>query len=217
MLDTQLTQFHRTHIKFCGITQLADAHYAEALGVDALGFVFYEKSPRYLSDKMAATICNQLLPFTTKVGLFVDATAGFVQQTLKTVKLDLLQFHGDESDNFCNQFQKPYIKAIQVKTHEEILQAVNQYPNACGMLLDSFHAEKRGGTGEAFDWSIIPTNCGKPVILAGGLTAENVKRAIQTVQPYAVDVSSGIEISKGKKDFQKMRAFVEEVKNAYDL
>lgn len=211
--DIPITPIKRTRIKFCGITQLEDAQYAESLGVDALGFVFYPKSPRVLSVTKAAAICQTLLPFTTKVGLFVNPSKAEVEEVLQTVNLDLLQFHGDEAEDFCRQFNKPYIKAIAVRNSDTVNNAMQVYASAAGLLLDTFHQDKKGGTGEVFDWSLIPTLRTMPIILAGGLTFDNVRAAIESVKPYAVDVSSGIELHATKKDFYKMQRFIEEVAN----
>lgn len=215
--DILITPIKRTRVKFCGITQLDDAHYAEYLGVDAMGFVFYEKSPRVLSITAAEAICQTLSPFITKVGLFVNPSKSEVEAVLQKVNLDLLQFHGDEAEDFCRQFNKPYIKAVAVRDKESMNQATKLYPSAAGLLLDTFHQEKKGGTGEVFDWSLISSTHAKPIILAGGLTIENVRLAIETVKPYAVDVSSGIELNKTKKDFDKMRRFIEEVRHAKQI
>lgn len=204
----------RTRVKFCGITNIADALAAEALGVDALGFVFYDKSARYIDFQTAASICHQLSPFILKVGLFVNARADYVKKALSQVDLDCLQFHGDESSSFCEQFKKPYYKAIAVQEDEVILRALKDYSSAKAILLDSFHEKEKGGTGAAFDWQLIPKHLTKPIILAGGLTPENVRQAIEKIHPYAVDVSSGIESSKGKKDINKMQAFMNEVYDA---
>lgn len=211
MQDFLFTDINRTRVKFCGICEVEDAQFAESLGVDALGFVFYEKSPRFLSVSAAANICKQLRPFTTKVGLFVNAAVTEVAAILESVNLDLLQFHGEEPEEFCRQFNTPYIKAVPMKAADSINAAVKNYPSACGLLLDTFHHEKKGGTGTVFDWGLIPKTCVKPLILAGGLNCANVKAAIEDVRPYAVDVSSGIELHKTKKDFHKMRRFIEEV------
>ncbi|MCP5206661.1 MAG: phosphoribosylanthranilate isomerase [Hahellaceae bacterium] len=201
----------RTRVKICGITNLEDALSAVEAGADALGFVFYEKSPRYVSPEKAAEIIRQLPPFIVSVGLFVDANVSFVESVINHVRLSLLQFHGNETESFCQQFALPYIKAIRVKQGQDILQAVQSYHSARGLLLDAYVEGVPGGTGKTFDWSIIPEKHRNQIILAGGLDAENVARAIKHIHPYAVDVSGGVEAFKGKKDPMLISKFVSEV------
>jgi phosphoribosylanthranilate isomerase len=198
--------------KICGITRIEDALLAAEAGADAIGLVFYAKSPRAVDVRQARAIIAALPPFVTTVGLFVDASSCELGEILDAVPLDLLQFHGDESPAFCDGFRRPYIKALRVKPDDDIAAQVEVYRNASGILLDTYVPGVPGGTGEAFDWSLVPQGLSKPIILAGGLTAENVVAAIQQVRPYAVDVSGGVEASKGIKDAEKIRAFMRAVK-----
>jgi phosphoribosylanthranilate isomerase len=207
-----------TRIKICGITRVEDALAAVRSGADAIGLVFYEPSPRYVNVVHAAHLAGSLPPFVTAVGLFVNAEADFVRKVLDCVPLDLLQFHGDESPEYCAQFSKPYIKAIRVKAGVDLLQCASDFRGAQGLLLDAHVNGIPGGTGATFDWALIPKKLPLPVILSGGLDAKNVAAAIKQVQPYAVDVSSGVEAggveaSKGIKDAAKIAAFINEVKN----
>lgn len=201
-----------TRVKICGMTRLADALDAIELGADALGFVFYEPSPRSVTIDQAASIANHLPPFVTRVGLFVDAKADFIESVLQHVELDLLQFHGKETVAECERFSKPYIKAIRVKDDQTVKEALAQFTSAKALLLDTYKPGVPGGTGATFDWQLIPAKINKPIILAGGLTATNVAEAINTVKPYGVDVSGGVEASKGIKNKQLMAAFIKEVK-----
>lgn len=202
----------RTRVKFCGITELDDALTAVSLGVDALGFVFYPASPRFISIEEATLITRSLPPFVCKVGLFVDADEKQVVEYAKHAELDLIQYHGDESIEYCMKVAHPFIKAIKMKADLDIAEACAQYVGAKAILLDSYDANMAGGTGVSFDWGRIPQHLSKPIILAGGLRASNVATAISQVHPYAVDVSGGIERSKGIKDPAKMAAFMHEVR-----
>jgi phosphoribosylanthranilate isomerase len=202
-----------TRIKVCGITRLEDALAAARSGADAIGLVFYERSPRYVSLAQAKQLAEALPPFVTVVGLFVNAKASFVREVLASVPLDMLQFHGDESAEFCAQFAKPYLKAIRVKAGVDLLQCAARFHTAKGLLLDAHVEGIAGGTGATFDWALIPKQLPLPVILSGGLNVGNVAAAIKQVRPYAVDVSSGVEASKGIKDAAKIAAFINEVKN----
>ena len=199
-------------VKICGITRLEDALHAVNAGADALGLVFYDKSPRHVAPLQAATICAALPPFITRVGLFVDASADFVKGILQTVSLDLLQFHGDETPAYCAQFGKPYIKAVRVQAATDLLKYAADFDAACGLLLDAYVPGVPGGTGEAFDWKLIPANFPKPVVLSGGLTPANVRGAVQQTRPWAVDVSSGVELSKGIKDPHQVAQFIANAK-----
>ncbi|HRH92604.1 MAG TPA: phosphoribosylanthranilate isomerase [Agitococcus sp.] len=198
---------YRTRVKICGITRLSDALDAIRLGADALGFVFYQPSPRAVSIEQARSIIQQLPPFVTTVGLFVDAPAEDVQQVLAQVPLSLLQFHGDEPQSYCQQFATPWIKALRMQPNVDIVAQIAEYPQASGILLDAWHPQLKGGTGESFDWRHWPQST-KPLILAGGLTPENVSEAIHLTQPYAVDVSGGVESGKGIKEFTLLQAFM---------
>lgn len=198
--------------KICGITRIEDALAAVDAGADAIGLVFYAKSPRAVSVQQARTIIAALPPFVTTVGLFVDASRCELGEILDAVPLDLLQFHGDETPAACDGFHRPYIKALRVKPGDDIAAQVALYKNASGVLLDTYVPGIPGGTGEAFDWSLVPAQLSKPVILAGGLTVENVAQAITQVRPYAVDVSGGVESAKGIKDAAKINAFMQAVR-----
>ena len=200
--------------KICGITRIEDALSAVEAGTDAIGLVFYAKSPRAVTLQKARSIIAALPPFVTTVGLFVNASRCELGEILDAVSLDLLQFHGDESPEDCDGYHRPYIKALRVKPGDDIAAQVALYRGASGVLLDTYVPGIPGGTGEAFDWSLVPQGLSKPVILAGGLTAENVTQAIAQVRPYAVDVSGGVEKAKGIKDAEKIRAFMQAVKTA---
>ncbi len=204
-----------TRIKICGITSVTDALTATASGVDVLGLVFYPKSPRYVTVGQAVEIACAVPPFTTLVGLFVNAEAQTIRQVLDHVPLCVLQFHGEESDAECRCWGRPYIKAFRVRPGLPVAEMVAPYASASGYLLDSYTPGVPGGTGEAFDWGLIPDTLGKPVILAGGLHAGNVQAAIEAVQPYAVDVSSGVEASPGHKDSGKIEAFVNKTADSF--
>lgn len=202
-----------TKVKFCGITRLDDALAAVRLGVDALGFVFYEPSPRNISPEQARAIIRQLPPFVTRVGLFVNASDDVIRSITEYVGLDVIQLHGDESPEFCEQFQQPVIKALRVNEGAFIPQPPERYDSVSAVLLDAYSQRAYGGTGHTFDWSVIP-RLSMPIILAGGLHPENVAQAIALVKPYAVDVSGGIEgETKGCKDQQRMQAFLKAVRS----
>lgn len=203
-----------TKVKFCGITNLKDAISAAELGADALGFVFYPKSPRFISPQNAKEIIKKLPPFITMVGLFVNQSKLEVEEVIKDCPLNLLQFHGDEDELFCKQYNLPYIKAISMKSDVDLLKCIQKYDSAKALLLDTFSKNTRGGSGEVFDWKTIPLNTSKPVIVAGGLTPDNVQTLLGVVSPYGVDVSSGIEIDKGLKDYKLMKKFILGVTNA---
>ncbi len=205
----------RTRIKICGITRSEDLAVAATAGADAVGFVFYPPSPRYVPIETAARLALKTPPFVTRVGLFVNADPGFVRETLAAVTIDLLQFHGDEERHYCEQFGRPYLKAARVKPGVDLLECARAYPTAQGLLLDAWSAAY-GGTGQTFDWSLIPPNLPLPLILSGGLNADNVCEALVRVRPWAVDVSSGVEISKGIKDAAKIAAFIAAVRKADD-
>lgn len=201
----------RTRVKVCGITRVEDAKTAVDAGADAIGLVFYEPSPRYVRIQQAREIAASVPAFVSVVALFVNADAEYVQDVLNSVRIDLLQFHGDEENGFCSQFQRPFIKAQRVRETSDVVASCVRFPDALAILLDSYKPGVPGGTGESFDWSLIPKSQTKPLILAGGLTPENVAPAIKQVQPFAVDVSGGVEQSKGIKDPAKIDAFLSEV------
>lgn len=198
----------RVRIKICGITRLEDARAAIAAGADALGFVFYPPSPRYVSPDVAAAIIRELPPFVTTVGLVVNPQLDEVQQLLKAVPLSLLQFHGEESNEFCAQFRHPWIKALAIKPDSDIAAMMAAYHDANGILLDAWHPDLKGGTGQSFNWTDFPSASQMPLILAGGLNPENVAGAVRMTRPYAVDVSGGVEVSKGIKSAELINAFI---------
>ncbi len=197
----------RTRVKICGITRAQDGVCAAELGADAIGLVFYPASPRAVDVAQAKEILAALPPFVTRVGLFVDADAAVVRDVAGRVGLDLLQFHGDEPDGYCAQFGRPYLKALRMRPELDVAAAMRAYPGAAGFLLDAYHAAVPGGSGEQFDWSRVPAERDRPVILAGGLDPGNVSKAVKQVRPFAVDVSSGVEAAKGVKDANKMAEF----------
>ena len=203
----------QTRIKFCGMTNQQDVQRAIELGIDAVGFVFVSDSPRYVTLEQAQKIIEKVPPFIIKVGLFMNSEREYIHSVLKNIRLDLLQFHGEESEDFCLQFQCPYLKAVPMRSILSLSDYCKNYPSAVGFVLDSHAEGQMGGSGEAFEWSQIPKNHDKPMILAGGLTPENVAEAIRSAHPYAVDVSSGIEASKGIKDLVKMEHFIKEVRS----
>lgn len=202
----------RTRIKFCGLTRPDDIAQAVALGVDALGFVMWPKSSRSITPEALQVLAAQVPAFVTRVGLFVNQPAELIGQCLP--HLDLIQFHGDESAAFCQQFGRPWMKALRMRDDLDLHQAASEYAAAQALLLDAYRPGVPGGTGETFDWSRIPASLEKPVILAGGLTADNIAAAVAQVAPYAVDVSGGIEASPGIKDATLMAAFVRHVAQA---
>ncbi|SHL72827.1 phosphoribosylanthranilate isomerase [Phytopseudomonas punonensis] len=203
--------------KICGITRLEDALVAVAAGADAIGLVFYARSPRAVSVEQARNILAGLPPFVTTVGLFVDMPRSEIEALLAAVPLDLLQFHGDEKAADCEALGRPYIKALRVRAGDDVAALVGAYPSAQAVLLDTYVEGVPGGTGQAFDWSLVPAKLSKPVILAGGLTADNVGAAIAQVRPYAVDVSGGVEAGKGIKDATKVKDFVRAVRAVGEL
>lgn len=201
----------RTRVKICGITRPQDAITAAHAGADAIGLVFYAASPRAVEIDQAREIISALPPFVTTVGLFVNAGEQFVREVIEALPLDLLQFHGDESPGECRRYGKPYLKALRMREQTDVVAAAKQYYDAAGLLLDTYKAGMPGGTGETFDWQLVPAELNKPVILAGGLNPDNVAEAISLSQPYGVDVSSGVESQKGIKDPYKINAFMAEV------
>lgn len=204
----------RTRVKICGITSTRDAKVAIDAGVDALGLVFYPPSSRYLDVAQANEIAAAASAFVTVVGLFLDASPDFVNAVISDVQLDLLQFHGTESQEFCSAFRLPYIKAVAMKSETSFHGLTASYPDAKGFLLDSHAAGEAGGTGKSFDWSRVPTNPERPLILAGGLRPGNVRDAITSTLPYAIDLSSGVESAPGVKDRSKIEQLMSEVRKA---
>ncbi len=203
-----------TRVKICGITRVEDALEAAKQGSDAIGLVFYAASPRNVSNEVARAIVAALPPFVSVVGLFVNASRANIDAVLAEVRLDVLQFHGDETPDDCTQFNLPFLKAIRVNADTNLLQYANDFRLAQALLLDAHSEAAYGGTGQTFDWNLIPAKLSKPIILAGGLNADNVEQAIMQVKPYAVDVSGGVELSKGIKDADKIAAFMQGVRNA---
>lgn len=205
----------RTRIKICGITSTEDALNAAQQGVDALGFVFYEKSTRAIKIDQAWSIFKALPPFVTRTGLFVNPSVEAVTQVIEQLGIDLLQFHGEESAAFCEQFDRPYIKALPMQPDTDLIALADAYASSQGLLLDTYKKGVPGGTGEVFNWDWVTPDkraeVSLPIILAGGLTANNVDKAIAKVKPWAVDVSGGVESSPGKKSMAKMTAFIEQV------
>lgn len=194
-------------IKICGLTRGEDVRAAVDAGADALGFVFYPPSPRFVDLDRAAQLACLAPPFVSVVGLFVNAGPRQVFETLSAVPLDVLQFHGDEDEAYCRQFERPYVKAARMKPGFDLLQYASAFPSARAILADAF-VEDYGGGGKAFDWALIPSGLQKPLILSGGLDAGNVGEAIVRMRPAAVDVSSGVEVAKGIKDAARIRAFI---------
>jgi phosphoribosylanthranilate isomerase len=204
----------RTRVKICGITRCEDAQLVVDAGVDAIGLVFYEKSPRFVSIEFAAEISQIIPAFVSRVALFKDAKQQMIESVLEQVEIDLIQFHGSETADYCEQFNRPYIKAIGMKGAEHdvsfLLANVEKYQSAKALLLDGHAPGEAGGTGESFDWASIAA-VDKPIVLAGGLTPDNVQQAIDLVHPFAVDVSSGVESSPGIKDKDKVAAFMQQI------
>ncbi len=201
-------------VKICGITRLEDAIYACDVGADALGFVFYRKSPRMIDKAAATSIISKLPPFISKVGLFVNDSPEFIRSIIQHVNLDLLQFHGEEDEEECLQYGIPYIKAIKMREEVDLATMVSKFEESAALLTDSYVPGIPGGTGKTFDWSLLNQRVIKPIILAGGLTPENVGEAIRSVHPYSVDVSGGVESKVGVKDKNKILKFIQ---NAKDL
>jgi len=204
----------RTKIKICGITNLQNAREASELGVDALGFVFFSESPRYIKPKKARTIINLLPSFILRVGLFVNASKEEVLSVISESRVNMLQFHGDEDENFCNQFNLPYIKAISFQDGVNLLECCQLFASSSAILIDTYSQKMRGGTGKTFNWDLIPKQLPLPLIIAGGLDSKNVSSLINSVNPYGVDVSGGVELDKGIKDYNMMKNFVLGVNNA---
>ena len=200
-----------TKVKICGITNSIDAKIVCDAGADAIGLVFYPPSPRYVAIEQAKEIVESLPPFITSVALFVNETRETIENVLQQIAIDIIQFHGDESADFCASFSRPYIKAVRMKEGLDLYALEDEYAGARAILLDTYKKGIPGGTGESFNWECVPHDLKKPVVLAGGLNADNVAQAITRVQPYAVDVSGGVEASQGKKDRHKIMAFMNKV------
>lgn len=205
---------HRTRIKICGITRLDDGVAAARAGADAVGLVFWANSPRAVAIEQATQICRGLPPFVTVVGLFVDAEPAWVEQVLNAVPLGLMQFHGDESPAYCEQFRVPYLKAVRMRDGVDALVLREQYASARALLLDTYRPGTPGGTGAVFDWDRVPAAIAPQIVLAGGLTSDNVSAAVQQVRPWAVDTSGGVESSPGIKDPARIAAFIAAVRAA---
>ncbi|HSH29845.1 MAG TPA: phosphoribosylanthranilate isomerase [Thiohalobacter sp.] len=204
----------RVRVKICGITRPGDGAAAAAAGADAIGLVFHASSPRAVGIEQARAVITALPPFVCRVGLFVDAGAEKVRAHLEALPLDLLQFHGDETPQFCDGLGHPYIKALRMHPGLDVAAAMQAWRGAAGILLDAWHPAVPGGSGERFDWARIPAERPRPLILAGGLNAANVEQAVRSTRPYAVDVSSGVEQDKGIKDPAKIAAFIQGVNRA---
>ena len=203
----------RTRIKICGLREPDHARIAAEAGADAIGLNFFGESPRHIDPLRAARIAKSLPPYVMAVGLFVNAGADEIRIILEEVPLDLLQFQGDEPPEFCEQFGRPYVRAVRMEKGTDLVEYSSRYSGAKALLLDAHVPGQRGGTGRVFDWNVIPREHPVPLILSGGLTAENVGRAIREVRPWAVDVSSGVESSRGVKDPAKIVEFIRSVKS----
>lgn len=204
-------------VKICGITRLEDALSAVASGADAIGFILWEKSARFISPVSIKKIVDLLPPFVHAVGVYVNPDKEWVEESAAIANLSLLQFHGDESPEFCSQFHLPYIKAFRVREELDLLQCAQQYANAHGLLLDAYRADMPGGTGCVFDWKLIPAALSMPWVLSGGLDSGNIVEAIRRTHPPAVDVSSGVELAPGIKDINKITAFMQGVRTGENL
>ena len=209
-----MEQYNRTRVKICGITSVKDAIFAVNAGADAIGLVFYAPSPRFVTIEQAQQIVAAMPLFVSVVALFVNALPIEIETVLAQVRIDIVQFHGDETRSDCEQIKLPYYKAIRVKADTNLLQYEAEFSSAKALLLDTYSDAAFGGTGQVFDWGLIPQTLTKPLILAGGLIAENVASGIKQVRPYAVDVSGGVEQSKGVKDVAKIAAFMHAVEES---
>lgn len=199
--------------KICGITNIADALCAAKHGADAIGLVFFSGSPRCVSIKTAQEIVQQMPAFVSVVGLFVNQNVDEIQRIINSVSLDCLQFHGDETPEFCQQFNRPYIKAVRVQNEHDIQAALNAYKTARALLFDAYHPQQYGGSGEHFDWTMLPEKINRPWILAGGLNPDNVLNAIHSTNASAIDLSSGVEKDKGIKDHNKIKQLMQKIKD----
>jgi phosphoribosylanthranilate isomerase len=204
----------RTRVKICGITSVADGLAAARHGADAIGLIFYPPSPRLVTLDRAREIAGSMPPFVARVAVFVNPAASEVEAVMHACRPDLLQFHGEETADFCRGFGVPYLRALRVRRGVDLLESLSPYGDAAGWLLDAYRQALYGGTGEAFDWDLVPRGLARPLILSGGLDADNVGAAIRRVRPWAVDVSSGVEAAKGVKDERRIAAFMEKVRDA---
>lgn len=204
----------RTRVKICGITSVADGLAAARHGADAIGLVFYPPSPRCVTRERAREIATAVPPFVARVAVFVNPAAAEVEAVIGDCRPDLLQFHGEETAAFCRGFGTPYLRAARVRPKVDLLESLSPFGDAAGWLLDAYRQELYGGTGEAFDWDLVPRALARPLVLSGGLDARNVGEAIRRVRPWAVDVSSGVEAGKGMKDERRIAAFMEAVRSA---
>jgi phosphoribosylanthranilate isomerase len=204
----------RTRVKICGITSVGDGLAAARHGAHAIGLIFYPPSPRLVTLERAREIAAGLPPFVARVAVFVNPSAAEVEAVVRACRPDLLQFHGEETADFCRAFGVPYLRALRVRPGVDLLESLSPFGDAAGWLLDAYRQELYGGTGEAFDWELVPRSLPRPLILSGGLDAANVGEAIRRVRPWAVDVSSGVESAKGVKDERRIAAFMEKIRNA---
>ena len=204
----------KTKVKICGITNLKNALEESEIGVDALGFVFFKDSPRYIDPIEAGKIINLLPTFVLRVGLFVNPSKNEVLSAISDSRINMIQFHGDENEEFCNQFNLPYIKAVAFRDDLNLLEYCKLYTSSSAILVDTYSEKLRGGTGKTFDWDLLPKELPLPIIIAGGLDSANVSLLIKTLNPYGVDVSGGVEREKGIKDYNMMKNFVLGVNNA---
>jgi phosphoribosylanthranilate isomerase len=203
----------RTRVKICGITRESDVQAAADAGADALGLVFYPPSPRFLALEQARALRRAVPPFVSAIALFVNPSTEDVERVLERVQPDALQFHGEETPEFCARFGVPYIKACRVRQGVDLLEYWRPFSGASGWLADAF-VEAYGGAGASFDWTLVPAKLDRPLIVSGGLRRDNVRHAIRALRPWAVDVSSGVESAKGIKDAARIAAFIGEVRNA---
>jgi len=201
----------RTRIKVCGFTDPENAVAAASEGIDAIGLVFYPPSPRHVTLEQAQEIVAAVPAFVTTVALFVDASQGAIEEVLSQVPIDLIQFHGDETATFCRSLGRPFVKAVRMRPETDLMQIAEDFYDASALLLDTYHPDLKGGTGHHFDWNLIPENFPIPIVLAGGIGVENAQQAIGQAQPYALDVSSGVERYKGMKDINKLVELITEV------
>ncbi len=204
----------RTRVKICGITRLEDAQFAVRCGVDALGFIFWSSSPRYVEPLRAREIIRQVAPFVATVGVFVNPSRDDVMHAITESGISYMQFHGEEDADFCAAFDRPYLKAFKVGQMPDLIESTRPYSAAAGLLFDAYDDHQVGGTGKTFDWNLISGTPVRPMVLSGGLNSGNIEQAIRILRPYAVDVSSGVETDKGIKDPTKMSEFFQGVRNA---